>query len=385
MKILIVLTYYRPHISGLTIYAELLANAFVARGHEVTILTSRHEKNLPLMEIVNKVRIVRAPVFMKISKGVIMPTFPALALQLAEEHDVVQIHLPQFDSAVAALAAKIQKKPIIITYHCDLVMPPGLIPWIANQSVLLMNHIAAFLASRIVTYTQDYADHSSFLRKFSNKLSIISPPVELPAVMDQEVAEYRHATNPKNKQPVIGMPVRFATEKGVEVILDALPAVLKEFPQVQLQFAGPYKNIRGEEKYLERLMPRIHELQLKGSWVFLGPQSHQNMALFYRNIDVVILPSLNATEAFGLVQIEAMISGTPSVASALPGVRQPVLRHKMGEVVPIGDSKELAEALIRIFKSPQTYQRDREEIRRHYIPDSIASQYEQMIKTLVLE
>ena len=48
MKILIVLTYYRPHISGLTIYAERLAHALVKRGHQVTVLTSRFDPALPL-------------------------------------------------------------------------------------------------------------------------------------------------------------------------------------------------------------------------------------------------------------------------------------------------------------------------------------------------
>ena len=52
MKILIVLTYYRPHISGLTIYAERLAKAFARRGHQVTILTSQFKKELPSEEVV---------------------------------------------------------------------------------------------------------------------------------------------------------------------------------------------------------------------------------------------------------------------------------------------------------------------------------------------
>lgn len=383
MKILIVLTYYRPHISGLTIYAELLANAFIARGHEVTVLTSRHEKNLPLIEIRNKVRIVRAPVLMKISKGVVMPTFPALVAQLVKENDVVQVHLPQFDSAIVALIAKALQKPTIITYHCDLIMPPGLIPWMANQSVMFMNRVAAFFAARLVTYTSDYADHSQFLSKYRNKLQIIPPPVELPDVTRKQIEDYRKKTNPSGKRPVIGMAVRFATEKGIEVVLDAMPEILANFPNAQLQFSGPYKDIRGEEQYINRLMPRIHLLEDKGSWLFLGPQSHEEMALFYPNIDVLILPSLNATEAFGLVQIEAMISGTPCVASALPGVRQPVLRHKMGEVVPIGDSKALAKALIKIFNQPASYQQDPQEIRVTYLPDKIAAHYEQLIQEII--
>ncbi len=382
MKILIVLTYYRPNISGLTIYAELLAKALVMRGHQVTVLTSRHEKNLPLLELDDQVRIVRAPVLMKISKGVIMPTFGLIVDQLVKENDVVQIHLPQFDSAIVAAIARLRKKPIVITYHCDLIMPPGLVPWLANQTVLFMNHISAKLANKIITYTDDYAEHSEFLRKFKRKLEIVSPPVELPRVTLDEIEQYKQRINPEGKKPVIGMAVRFATEKGVEIVLDAMPNILRIFPNAQLQFSGPYKNIRGEEQYIDRLMPRIRDYEKSGNWLFLGPQSHKEMALFYPNIDVLILPSLNSTEAFGLVQIEAMISGSPSVASALPGVRQPVLRHEMGKVVPIGDSNALADALIEIFKNPETFQRDPENIRKQYLPDTIARHYEKLFSEL---
>jgi glycogen synthase len=56
------------------------------------------------------------------------------------------------------------------------------------------------------------------------------------------------------------------------------------------------------------------------------------MSALYPNLDVLTVPSLNSTEAFGLVQIEAMMNGVPCVASALPGVRQPVSMHGMGRI-----------------------------------------------------
>ena len=74
MKILIELTYYRPHTSGLTIYAERLATALAGRGHQVTVLTSQYDKSLPREEMMEGVRVVRVPVLLRISKGVIMPT-----------------------------------------------------------------------------------------------------------------------------------------------------------------------------------------------------------------------------------------------------------------------------------------------------------------------
>ena len=83
MKILTVLTYYRPHTSGLTIYAERLARAFAKRGHQVTVMTTQYDPSLPREETLDGVRIIRVPVAFRISKGVIAPTFGWVATTAA--------------------------------------------------------------------------------------------------------------------------------------------------------------------------------------------------------------------------------------------------------------------------------------------------------------
>jgi len=385
MKLLIVLTYFRPHISGLTIYAERLAQAMVQRGHQVTVLTSRYLPDLPTMEVQEGVKIVRAPVLFRLSKGVIMPTFGMLANQLVAEHDAIQLHLPQFDAAGVALRGRLMKKPTVITYHCDLLMPPGLMARSANLAVKVMNNLAALATHRIVTYTRDYAEHSPYLRRYMHKLHVIPPPVELPQVSREAVAGFARQHNPERRQPVIGMAARFATEKGVEVVLNAMPRILQEFPRAQVQFAGPYQKIIGEERYFERLSPIIQDYQEKGSWRFVGSLNPQQIAAFYPNLDLLVLPSLNSTEAFGLVQIEAMMNGVPSIASDLPGVRQPVRLHEMGKVIPIGDADALAEAAIEIVRHPLDYRRDPEAIAARYRPDAIAADYEQLFDEIRME
>lgn len=109
------------------------------------------------------------------------------------------------------------------------------------------------------------------------------------------------------------------------------------------------------------------------------------MAAFFPNLDVLVLPSLNSTESFGLVQIEAMINGVPSVASDLPGVRQPVLTHGMGKIIPIGDSNALAEAIIAILTDPEAYRKDTGSIALRYLPDTIASDYEMLFSEIQRE
>jgi glycosyltransferase involved in cell wall biosynthesis len=92
---------------------------------------------------------------------------------------------------------------------------------------------------------------------------------------------------------------------------------------------------------------------------------------------------LNSTEAFGLVQIEAMLNGVPCVPSALPGVRMPVQMHGMGRVSQIGDSDSLATSILEILDEPGKFCGDLESIRKSYTPDTIAAEYEKLFEDLM--
>ena len=78
-----------------------------------------------------------------------------------------------------------------------------------------------------------------------------------------------------------------------------------------------------------------------------------------------------------------MMNGVPCVPSGLPGVRQPVLMHKMGRVARIGDSDDLAACILEVLNEPRKYRGDVESIKNAYNPDSIAAEYEQMFKKLM--
>ncbi len=386
MRILIVLTYYRPHTSGLTIYTERLARAFINRGHQVTVFTTQYDKSLPLEEVVDGIKIVRAPVLLRVSKGVIAPTFGLIATRLVREHDVIHLHLPQFDAAGVALRGRLFGKPSMITYHCDLKMPPGVFNFIVNQVVHVMNHLAARFTNRVITYTQDYGEHSPYFRQYLHKAGIIQPPVILPVAKPGAVEGFREKYGLTTEQgPMIGMGARFAAEKGIEVLLDAMPRILKAFPKAVVLFAGQYLNVLGEDAYSARLFPRIDQYIKDGHWKWLGVLNQEEMAAFYPNLDVITVPSLNSTELFGLVQIEAMMNKVPVVASDMPGVRQPVKMTSMGEVFPIGNATMLGEMIVKVLKNHSSYKVDHDWLVNYFSPDTVATEYERQFKALLEE
>lgn len=382
MRILTVLTYYRPHTSGLTIYAERLARALVRRGHEVTVLTSQFDKSLPLKEEQDGVRIRRVPVLMRVSKGVLMPSLGAIAWREVRRHDALLLHLPQFDAAGLALRGRLLRKATVIIYHSDLTLPPGLFNRIVNSVVHLMNNLAARFTHRISAYTEDFAAHSPYLQRHKSKVRVIAPAVEIPDASASEIKAFAKKHNPKERRPVIAMATRFAAEKGVELLLEALPAVLEKFPQALVLYAGEYQDVMGEETYMARLQPQLQKYQKAGQWAFLGNLSMQEMAAFYANIDLLLVPSTNSTETFGFVQIEAMMNGKPVVASDLPGVREPVRISGMGRVSSVGNVAALAENILAVLNEPEKYRGDSEALRKQFNPDASAARHEAMFEEI---
>lgn len=382
MKILEMLTYYRPHVSGLTIYVERLSRALAARGHEVTVLTSQYDRALPREEVLDGVRVVRVPVLFRVSKGVIMPTIGLEATRQVLAHEVVHLHLPQFDAAGVAFRGWLFRRPTVLTYHCDVKLPPGVFNRLVNTVVHTMDHLAAIFAHQVVTYTQDYADHSPYLRRYRHKLTTVLPPVTLPQATPEAIAAFARQHNPQGRRPVIGMAARLAAEKGVEYLVAAMERILARYPDALVLYAGPYENVLGEEAYRRRVMPAIRRLAEAGHWRFVGLLNPQEMAAYYPNLDVLVLPSLNSTESFGLVQIEAMMNGVPVVASNLPGVRQPVKMTGMGEIAEVGDAVSLAQAILKVLDHPDAYRGDPEAVARMFAPQATAAAYEALFERL---
>lgn len=342
MKVLFVLNYYYPYISGVSEYARIVAEELVKQGHECTVVCSNHDK-LPEKEEIGGVKVVRAPIILKISKGTVSPKFISLAKKYAKEADVINMHLPMLESRVIAGALPSEK--LFVTYHCDVNLPKSLFNSFIVSTMDRQHRGALRRASKIIVTTKDYAMQSRVAKLFPDKLVEAYGPIKKVVPTEKK---------PSDKK-VIGFCGRIVEEKGINVLLEAFRMIKEVRDDVCLKIGGDYKNVAGGSVY-GSLTEYISANGIRDV-EFLGKIPESEMGAFYSSMDVFTLPSINTLEAFGLVQVEAMMCGVPVVASDLPGVRTIVEKTGMGLVCKRNDAKSLADSIIKILESPESYKK----------------------------
>jgi glycosyltransferase involved in cell wall biosynthesis len=212
---------------------------------------------------------------------------------------------------------------------------------------------AATRADAIIAYSDDYAAHSRWLSPWRGKVVVNAPPIRIPAPDAQAVAAMRRDLNPDGG-PIIGFAGRFAREKRPDLLLDAIAPLRVRHPRLRVVFAGEQR--LGYEDTYAQLAPRLaaaaHAVR------FLGlVHDPQVLANFYAACDVLALPS--DSECLGLVQVEAMLCGTPVVASDIPGARVAVMATGAGRLFASGSVASLVAALEQVIEN-----------RAHYLPDA---------------
>lgn len=373
MRILISLTYYHPNISGLTIYARNLAEELVKRGHDVTILTAQYKKNLSRREVIHGVNVVRLPVTLQVGKGALMFSLPFKALRHVAHADVVNCHLPQFESSLIVFLAKLLGKKVILTHHADLSGWSGFLNRISETAVFLSQMCAASLADVIVVYTRDYARHSRFLKMFEKKLVFVYPPIKTYPV--DTIFQKKLKRKIGNANIVIGFSGRIAKQKGLHVLFEATGLLEQQLTSFKVVFAGPYKEVIGEN-FMSNLKKNI--AKYKHRIVFLGPIPYEKMSSFYSLLDVLVLPSDDRLESFGFAQVEAMLCGVPVVVSNLPGARIPVRLTGMGELAKAKDHRDLAEKIGKVLKNKSEYLKKRDFIEEKFLLQKTIAMYERL-------
>lgn len=376
MKILVSLTYYSPYISGLSLYAKRLSEELVKRGFNVSVITNRYDRSFKSFETINGVKINRADYLLKINKGFLSWDWVVKSFLETKKSEMVIINLPQVEGLMTAFFAKMFKKKLLAVYHCDIRLPPAGINFLAQKIADGASLLILCLADTVITNTKDYAENSTILRKFPTKLKYIYPPVIKPTVFLKKQEKLAKLIK-KGNYFLVGFIGRMSADKGIEYLLEAISYLRAKAPfNFKIVIAGPTAPA-GEEEYKRKINRLIEEHQ--NDIALLGNLADDEVGAFYSLLDVLVLPSVNSTESFGMVQVEAMMLGVPVVASNLPGARVPLQKTGMGILVPPKDSGKIAEAITEIFLNKRKYLKNKNLAEKEFSFPKTMAFYEKLL------
>jgi rhamnosyl/mannosyltransferase len=239
--------------------------------------------------------------------------------------------------AVLALALRPPACPFVLWHHADFLRPGWARPlyaWLRRRLVR---------AAACVVVSNPTLAGAAYLRE-ARRIEVIPFGIPLSAFADPDARTVRRARELRAARaaPLVLFVGRLVYYKGVDVLLDAMRDC-----RARLALIGT-----GAEGDALRALAR--RLRVDDRVEFLGDLPAEELAAWYQAADVFVLPSTHATEAFGVVQVEAMASGVPVVSTDLPTGVPWVNQHGVtGLVVPPGDAGALAAALTCLLDDPQ--------------------------------
>lgn len=333
MKIAVVVSTYPPYKGGMGNAARDQAELLRRAGHEVRVFTFAPKRlNGPRADAVELEPLLRW------SDSAVVPTL----LTALRGFDVVLLHYPFFGGAEWVwLWKKIfgRQTRLVVYYHMDSV-GKGISGLIRRFYHVLFLKPILRAADRILVNSRDYAA-ASLMSDWADDPKV----TELPFAVD--VARFSPSSAPPANPTAlfVGGLDRAHCFKGVSNLLRAFAGVAWKHPTARLIIAGSGDLRPGYEREA-RALGVDHRVE------FLGNVPDAKLPDVYRRASFHVLPSVDRSEAFGIVTIEAAASGLPSVVSDLPGVRTVVVPETTGLVVPPNDVPALEAALDRLFSDP---------------------------------
>jgi phosphatidylinositol alpha-mannosyltransferase len=310
---------------GVVAHIADLAEALIARGHHVQVITPVDDEDAVLPSYVTRAgRSVPIPYNGSVSRLLIGPVSQARLRRWLREgdFDVLHIHSPETFS-LSLLAMGNATGPIVATFH-------------ASQA---RSRILAILQNPLQVY----------LERLSGRIAV--SPAARKTIVDHlggdavvvpngvNVARFRGA-EPFEGYPGVGGTLGFVgridePRKGLQVLLDAVPILRREFPNLRVLVAGP-----GE---IDDVPPGV---------TLLGRVSEADKARAFASVNVFVAPNTGG-ESFGIILIEAMASGAPIVASDLDPFARVLDDGAFGVLAKAGDAYSLAEACATLLRSPE--------------------------------
>jgi len=339
MKVLHLGKYYPPYFGGIEKVNFDIVEGLNESDIQTDVLCFNDNNNNDVNE--NGYTIWRASRFAeKYSTPLSFSVFPLLH-RIAKDYDILHIHLPNPVMCLAVLFCVTRRNKIVLHWHSDVVKQKltYIIFKPIEQSILKR-------AARIIVTSNDYLSGSVPLKRYKDKcvcvpIGIDSDEIKINQELIKEI-RLQYAT-----KKIIFSLGRFVYYKGFEFLLQAMKE-LSDDVVLLLGGGGPLESALKQYSVENGLCNRV---------VFLGRIPNEHLGAYYSASHCFVLPSIERSEAFGVVLIEALSFSKPLITTAIPnsGVNYVNANGVTGIVVNVRDSHDLAQAIQGLFSNSEKY------------------------------
>jgi glycosyltransferase involved in cell wall biosynthesis len=331
--------YYPPAPGGIETHTRTLALAQADLGAEVRVFCVNHDSATTIVEHDGPVEVTRFGRKLSAAK---IDFCPGLADAIRRvDSDILHMQVPNPTMILALLRAK-TRKPIVVSYQSDVIRQK-------LRAVLFhpLERLAYRRVRAIFSASPTYPTGSTFLKRYGDRLHVLPMGIDLQPYLNPLPEHVAKAAQIRAEHAVDG-PLWLACGRQVyyKGFLNAIRALTRVPGRLILVGDGPDH---------EGLKAEVARLGLGERAIFLGSVPHYlDLVPYYLAADAFWFPSNARSEAFGLVQVEAMASGCPVINADIPhsGVPWVSPHEETGLTVPVDDPIALADAANRLLNEP---------------------------------
>ena len=339
LRILHVSKLYAPCIGGIeTVVKDIVEDLQLLPDLDCEVLVCR-DRGSRTISRVNGVKVTRVESAGRFLSTPIAPRFPLQLRTMAGEFDIVHVHVP-FPLPILCDWSAIRSRGVrlIIHYHSDIIRP---------VQRALLGSVGAFerrfmeSADRIIVTSEGLLKNSQTLAPYQDKCDVVPLAIDLTRTGQLSAAELAEARTCYG----VGVSDRVILFAGRLVYYKGLPYLIEAVRNLDAKLL-----IVGEGPLRASLEKQIRDSNLGGRVRLLGRVTDSELTRLYSLADLFVLPSTEPSEAFGIVQLEAMAHGLPVVNTNLPsGVPSVSLDGVTGLTVAPADSSALRSAISAIL------------------------------------
>lgn len=323
LRVLHVGKFYPPFMGGIETHLEALCNE-LQKFVDVKVIVANNVRR-ESEEIVGNIPVTRVSKLFDFASA---PICPSMARRIREsQSDIIHIHLPN-PIAIMAYLASGHRGRLVFTYHSDTVKQKML-----GKAFDPLMRRALDRSAALIGTSPNYLKSSSVLSAYKDRCHVIPYGISVEQFYKRDEARIESIRKQYGSRLIISVG-RLIYYKGFEYLIKAMEKI---DGRLLIIGGGPLRESLEKEAQVANVTDKV---------VFLGEMQNSETIPYYHAADVFALASVARSEAFGIVQLEAMACGKPVVNTSLDsGVPFVSVNGQTGVTVPPQDPCALAKAI----------------------------------------